>query len=215
MAWQPSNQDIANRDTLNALRARGKSPYGIFFPGGCRGTIGCLFVAIVLGFIASAVGLGISHGMYQHPSVPPLKGPVDGETDTLNEGQLYGLSDSGHLSQVGGPAYFLQMTSSGLSFASDVNMIAPPISAIADTGDPAPGRGWQPAATPGPCPGPSSRRVPSCAHGPRGAAPGTTTFQRHQRTSRPAGRGDCHHLGPVRVRDRQLNAAGHGWLCEW
>lgn len=61
MAWQPSNQDIANRDTLNALRAQGKTPYDIFFPGGCRGTIGCLFVAIVLGVIASVVGLGISH----------------------------------------------------------------------------------------------------------------------------------------------------------
>lgn len=139
MAWQPSDQDIANRDTLNALRAQGKTPYDIFFPGGCRGTIGCLFVAIVLGVIASVVGLGISHAMHRHPSVPPPKGQVNRETATLNEGQFYGLSDGGHLSQVGGPGYFLRMTSSGLSFASDVNMIAPPVSAIADTGDPCAG----------------------------------------------------------------------------
>jgi hypothetical protein len=141
VVWQPSDQDVAARDTVNALRAQGKSfiPYGIFFPGGCRGTIGCLFVAAVLDVIASVVGLGISHAMHHHPRVPPPKRQVNRETATLNAGQYYGLSDSGHLSQVGGPGYFVQVTSSGLSFASDVNMIAPPISAIVDGDDPCAG----------------------------------------------------------------------------
>lgn len=129
MAWQPSDQD---RDPLEILQT-------LFFPGGCRGTIGCLFVAVVLGVIASAVGLGISHARHHHPTVPPPKGQVNREIATLNEGQLYALSDDGRLGQVDGPGYFLRMTGSGLIFASDVNMIIPPASAIADTGDPCAG----------------------------------------------------------------------------
>lgn len=128
--WQPSQQDVANRDTLNALEREGRSPYALFFPGGIRGCLGCLPWVIVLCVLAVIAGTIIGHHRNHHGNAQPSpKGQVNYQVVTLTNGRFYGLTEGGDLNPVDGPGYFLRMTDSALSFADNVHVIAAPISA--------------------------------------------------------------------------------------